>query len=272
MAEINPFSLQPEAAIAYFKAKGYDFPQTFAWQDMWQQAHATAFTVAKSTGYSILGDIHAACLEALENGQTFRDFAKNLAPKLQEKGWWGKKQMVDPETGEEVEAQLGGPRRLKTIYHVNLRTAQATGEWQRIQRFKAYAPFLRYVTMADGRVRQKHAQWHNTVLPADSPFWDTYYPPNDWLCRCYVQQLSQADLAEWGLKESPMPEITYTPWQNKRTGETLESPTGVHPAFAYNPGKTGTLAQAQKAQAELVGSLPAPLAKAARADAKKQQP
>ena len=107
--------LPPEDAIAYFAAKGYELPPTFDWRDMWQEAHTAAFTVAKSAGFDILGDVHSACLAALENGTPYNEFAKQLAPILQEKGWWGKKEMTDPVTGEAKEVQLGSPRRLNII-------------------------------------------------------------------------------------------------------------------------------------------------------------
>ncbi|EEB7342869.1 phage head morphogenesis protein, partial [Salmonella enterica] len=46
------FGLPPERAIAYLKNKGYNI--TWDWEDMWQDAHAKAFTVAKLTRMDIL--------------------------------------------------------------------------------------------------------------------------------------------------------------------------------------------------------------------------
>jgi uncharacterized protein with gpF-like domain len=59
----------------------------------------------------------------MEKGQSFESFKKNIKPILQQKGWRGKKEMTDPLTGKTVNAQLGGGRRLKTIYRVNMRSA-----------------------------------------------------------------------------------------------------------------------------------------------------
>ena len=48
------FKLEPADAIAYFRQKGYAF--SWRWQDVWQEAHAKAFTVAKAMKIDILHD------------------------------------------------------------------------------------------------------------------------------------------------------------------------------------------------------------------------
>ncbi|MCQ2359966.1 MAG: minor capsid protein [Paludibacteraceae bacterium] len=48
---------------------------------------------------------------------------------------------------------------------------------------------LQYRTANDGRVREEHAVLHGTTLPVDDPFWDKYYPPLGWNCRCTVVQV-----------------------------------------------------------------------------------
>ena len=84
---------------------------------------------------------------------------------------------------------------------------------------------LQYRTAGDGHVREEHALLHGTTLPPSDPFWDMYYPPNGWNCRCTVEQvlkdkypLSDADLA-------------------MKRGDNCTD--GVKQRmFRYNPGKT----------------------------------
>jgi len=66
-------------------------------------------------------------------------------------------------------------------------TGQMAARWAEFQQDRDVAPNLRYRTVGDGRVRDSHRALDNIVRPMDDPFWNTYYPPNDWGCRCSVQ-------------------------------------------------------------------------------------
>ncbi len=226
----------PKEAVDYFRKKGYKL--TFDWHEMQREEHAYNFTVAKVTSLDLLQDIRRSVDKAIADGITFNDFQKELKPILADKGWWGRKTVTDPNTGEEREVQLGSPRRLKIIFDTNLRTAYAAGRWEQIQRTKKTRPYLRYVAVLDNRTRDQHRNWHNTVLPADDPFWNEHYPPNGWRCRCTVQQLGPRDLKRLGLDVSNTPP-SGAPRTiiDKKTGETIHVPPGIDPAFSYNVGQ-----------------------------------
>ncbi|MDP7142681.1 MAG: PBECR2 nuclease fold domain-containing protein [Alphaproteobacteria bacterium] len=234
-ADLKP--LAPREAVDFFRKKGYR--AGFSWQDVWHEEHAYGFTVAKAMRNDILQDIRGAVDEAITGGVPFKEFAKKLEPTLADKGWWGRKEMIDPKTGEKKLVQLGSPRRLKTIYQTNLRSAYSAGRWERIQRTKKTRPYLRYVAILDDNTRDQHRAWHDIILPVDHPFWQQFYPPNGWGCRCTVQQLSERDLERRGLKVSaddtlPNAKRTFT---NKRTGEIIRVPQGIDPGFSFNIGR-----------------------------------
>ena len=44
----------------------------------------------------------------------------------------------------------------------------------------------KYSTVGDVRVRDEHARLEGVTLPKDDPFWQKWYPPNGWSCRCSV--------------------------------------------------------------------------------------
>lgn len=228
-------NLPPKEAIAFFQKKG--LVVGFDHRDVWQHEHAVGFTVAKAMRVDILEDIHGAMDAAIKNGLTPQQFKANLKPILEAKGWWGRKDMVDPLTGETRNVQLGSSRRLQTIFDTNMRTSYAAGTWERAQRTKERRPYLRYVSVKDGRTRPQHSAWGGTVLPIDHPFWKTHYPPNGWRCRCTVQQLSDRDLDRYGYKLSPDPAMQTRKWGNPRTGEIIDVPVGIDPGFAYNVGQ-----------------------------------
>lgn len=48
---------------------------------------------------------------------------------------------------------------------------------------------LQYRTAQDDRVREDHALMDGITLPPSDPFWDKYYPPNGWGCRCTAVQV-----------------------------------------------------------------------------------
>ena len=120
-------TLPPKKAVEYLKNKGYAV--TWDWEELWQDAQAQAFTVAKATRLDILQDIRDAVEKALQEGKTLAWFEKELTPVLQAKGWWGRQEHVDGETGEVSQVQLGSPWRLQTIYRTNLQTAYMAGRY-----------------------------------------------------------------------------------------------------------------------------------------------
>ena len=266
---IDVTPLPPADAVRAFLARGNRLDPSFSWLDVWQEEHASMFTVAKSAGFDVLGDIYQAVQKSLAEGKTFRDFAGELTPTLQAKGWWGKQPVRDPQTGETVMGQLGSTRRLQTIFDANMRVSYAAGHWANFERNKKARPFLRYVHVEEQpHPRWQHHLWHNTVLPVDDPWWETHACPNGWGCKCTLQSLSQRDidrLQRQGEKlKFEAPETTFTDWTNKRTGEVTRVPTGIDPGWAYNPGKAGY--RVALAGADKLISAPPELAALANSD------
>lgn len=230
----------PHDAIAALLVRARSPVPTWHYTDLWEREHAAAATVAKSAGFDILTDIFDGLASALKEGKTGRDFARELRPLLEQKGWWGRKEMADPVTGEVGEVQLGSARRLQTIFDANMRVSYAAGHWAQFERTRATRPWLRYVAIMDGRTRPEHAARHNLCLRIDDPYWDTWAPPCGWGCRCTLQSLSDRDVERMRgkLKFTP-PADRFRNWTNARTGEIIRIPEGVDPGWAYNPGKVG---------------------------------
>ena len=255
----------PKEAVDYIRNKGWK--TSWDYRDVWREEHAAAFTVAKATQMDVLSTIRAEVERAITDGTTLREFRQTLTPTLQGLGWWGRQSQVDPLTGRLRDVRLGNPRRLKTIYDVNCRTARAAGQWQRAQRTKKMLPYLLYQAGSAKKHRPQHLSWHGTLLPIDDPWWDTHMPINAYGCKCHVRQAGRAEaarLAADGLPDptAPMetdpetglptgrlqrrtmpvrteaPRIRYRLWENKRTGETMRVPDGIDPGFDTNPGKT----------------------------------
>ncbi|HEU4601570.1 MAG TPA: phage minor head protein [Steroidobacteraceae bacterium] len=224
----------PKAALNFFRKKG--LKASFSWQDMWQEEHDAAFTVAKMMDVDLLADVKQAVDDAIANGETFAEFAKKLKPELVKRGWWGQAEMEDPLTGKTRMVQLGSARRLQTIFRTNMQMAYSAGDWEQITETAEDAPYLMYDAIDDNRTRPQHRAWDGTVLRWDNPWWQTHRPPNGWYCRCSTIQLSKYDLQAMGKSVSEAPPVTTREYVNKRSGEISRVPDGIDPGFAYNPG------------------------------------
>ena len=222
----------PPEASAYLRNKGW-LP-AFSWRDVEPEEHAVAFTVAKATSMEVLRDIREEVQTALDDGLTFRDFQNRLQPRLEARGWWGYGGARDQLDGQEKPALLGTPRRLRTIYDANLRSARAAGQWDRIQRTKQAMPYLTYNLGPSERHRPEHAAKECVTLPVDDPFWLTWFTPNGWGCKCWIRQVSRREAVMLGIDDSPV--IATRPWQNARTGEIQQIPVGIDPGWQGNPG------------------------------------
>jgi SPP1 gp7 family putative phage head morphogenesis protein len=90
--------------------------------------------------------------------------------------------------------------------------------------------YLQYRTASDDKVRDSHRALHDTTLPHTDAFWDSYYPPNGWRCRCTVVRVLKTD---------------YTPSDSPAAiaaGNTATTNIGADgqnklAMFRFNPGK-----------------------------------
>jgi SPP1 gp7 family putative phage head morphogenesis protein len=218
----KPFSVDPIEAIDFLRKK-LNVP-TSHWTDMWQHQHSVAFTVAGAQSEALVKDFHDAIDAAIEGGRTLDEFRKDFDRIVEDHGW-----------------SYNGSRnwRSRVIFETNLRTAYAAGQWEQVQRVKETRPYLRYVAVLDGRTRAEHREWHDTVLPADDPWWQTHFPPNGWNCRCTVQSLNDRDLERYGLAVAPRAPPVEMEERIINTGDgprTVLVPKGIDPGFAYRPG------------------------------------
>ncbi|TWC18621.1 SPP1 gp7 family putative phage head morphogenesis protein [Pseudomonas sp. SJZ085] len=231
--QLNPadlkviFGLEPANAVAYLKAKGYTI--TWHWQDILDQAHDHAFTVAKAMRLDLLSDIRAALETALQQGQTLQQFTAHLKPVLQAQGWWGQQVIVDSQ-GRAETVQLGSPRRLKTIYQTNLQSAYMAGRKTAMEQTTETHPYWMYIAVLDGKTRSSHRAMHGQVFRHDDPIWQTIFPPNGFNCRCRVVALSEAAVKRRGLTVISSQGKTFTETvetgTDKRTGEIRTATVG----------------------------------------------
>ncbi len=213
----------PREALAYFKKK--KLRPAWSYQDVWQEEHDAAFTVAKLMDVSILETVRASIESAIENGTTLEDWKTEVEPDLERSGW------------RSHVSDAAKPSRLATIYETNMRVARAQGQHERIQRTKKVLPFLVYELGPSKEHRPEHVAWNGLTLPVDDPFWTLHTTPNGFYCKCRVRQISRTEAdKDGGPDESPPEEMIPYELADGRTGE---APKGVDPSFAYPIGGGG---------------------------------
>ena len=95
---------------------------------------------------------------------------------------------------------------------------QAALEWQEILNDADVFPNLRYQAVGDENTRDSHRALSGIIKPITDAFWDKFYPPIDYRCRCTVRQ-EKADVKITKDLPKDLPKI----------------PKGL----GHNPGKTG---------------------------------
>ena len=80
---------------------------------------------------------------------------------------------------------------LRAEYNFVQASAQMAAKWEGfMQDGDRYN--LQYRTAGDDKVRPEHAVLNRVTLPITDPFWEEYYPPNGWNCRCTVVQVRKS--------------------------------------------------------------------------------
>lgn len=255
----------PSEVTSYFEGKTNR--PAFSWADVWGEEHAYAFTVAKATEAELLGTFRRTIGTAIAKGQGFENWRKEILGELSKIGWAQPRMVSDP-TGQQPDRMVNfaSARRLKTIFWGNMSSARSAGQWERAQRSKKYLPYILYVRTTSSDPRPEHLAWVGIILPVDDPFWNTHWPPNGWLCKCQVRQISGRE-AEQLLGRAPKeggviysktppdlgPDIEH---RNRRTGEITKVPPGIDPGWHSNAGKARSSTLIQNLESRLAEAAP----------------
>lgn len=191
--------LSPKEAVAYLQKHGVKVPR--AWEEIYELAKSHAATVAERFRTDVIEATQNLIRESLDRGVSWQDFLEESEHRFVDLGIWSEK----PGDATRQEPTFA-PWRLKLIYETNVASAYAAAHYQAQMSVKKQFPYWRYKTMDDGLVRASHKALHNRVFRADDPIWDEIYPPNGFNCRCWVEELTEEEVASLGVEvEKPEP-------------------------------------------------------------------
>lgn len=113
---------------------------------------------------------------------------------------------------------------LKAEYDFTVSSSEMAARWEEQQDDGDGRYLLQYRTVGDNKVRKAHRELEGITLPASDPFWDSYYPPNGWRCRCTVAKVRAA---KYPATDS---QVAMTAGEKATEGKHAEM-------FRFNPGK-----------------------------------
>lgn len=216
----------PAEALAWWQDKTPVTPEEF--MELSAEAQARAFTVSGLYRLDQISMVHKALEGSIAKGRPMAEFKREMATKLSGK----------------LSAY-----RLETIYRTNAQSAYQAGRYAQLMRTTETMPYWRYVAVGDKRTRPTHKALHGLVRHHDDDFWNSFYPPNGFRCRCTVQALSDRQMQQRGLEAG-----AGTPgmiiWKDPDTG--MEVPVVPHPdaGFSGNVGKQSWQADFGKYRAD----------------------
>ena len=199
---------------------------TRAWTDAMQGVHDRAFVVAGVTDLAMLEEFQAAIVDGARTYDSAA-FAREFDRLVEKYGW----------------SYNGGREwRIQTIFETNIRTSYMAGRLKQMRdpdvvKARPYWQYLHADTRVPMNPRPLHLAWDGRILMWDDPWWDVYFPPNDWGCSCGVRTLALSDLRRMGREgPDPSPDITRKPFTHKASGETVMLPEGAGYGWDYMPG------------------------------------
>ncbi len=235
--------LAPAEALQFWKSKVPLTKKEF--EALAQEARIYAFKVAGVARLEQLKAMQKAMYKAIQNGERARDFAARIRDIVQEQGWTGK-----------------GAWRVNNIFRTNLQTSYAVGRYKHAKAIAEYFPYWKYGAVNDDRTRTDHRALHDLVFKHDHPFWDMYYPPNGYQCRCNVTPLTATMVKKYGLEVTEEWDGVVEPI-DPETGQPLPLVRPVpDKGFEFNPGKAAWKPDWSKYPPDFAQSIQVAIAKA----------
>ena len=212
--------LPMKEAAQFWKNKVHLSPGQFA--KLSDEAKVMAFGVSGIAKGDQLTTVYNAIQKAIEQGTSFSKFKNECREIFERRGWTGKRDW-----------------RVQNIFRTNIQTAYNSGQYKRQKEMEETFPYLQYSAINDRRTRPTHKAMDGMVFPVDHQFWNTWYPPNGYRCRCTTLSLSDAQVNRMGLSvetEDPTDNPIAVP--SAKTGAKINTQQLLpDPGFEYHPGK-----------------------------------
>lgn len=153
--------------IAYFRGR-----KDVNIKELQKTYNTVALEVVSRASEKIRTELSRTVQKLIEGGAHVREAKQVLGQKFEEYG-------MKPASKSQLE----------TIFRTQTQIAYAAGKYNAERHDQHIYDAIwgyKYVTAGDDRVRPSHAILDGVTLPKGDKFWQTFYPPNGWNCRCQV--------------------------------------------------------------------------------------
>lgn len=135
---------------------------------------------------------------------------------------------------------------LEAEYEFAVQSAQSADQWNSLEE-NDERYWLQYRTAKDDRVRVSHQALHGTTLPKTDPFWNEFYPPNGWRCRCVAVEVLARNNEKSNSKKAIEKGKLATSQINKNGKNKLAM-------FRFNPGKNKKVFPPKNSYTKVIGA------------------
>lgn len=171
-------------AVQFARSRKVLLPAEYYSLDLASRQYAS--TVSYLAGLDQIESVLSSAYKVLESGGTFADFQK----------------LVDESGIELSEAHLDN------VFRTNIQNAYARGKWSHQQQNKDKRPYLEYMAINDSRVRPSHLALDGVIRHIDDPFWQKYYVPNGYRCRCTTTAITEKQAIRKGITpDDDLPDV-----------------------------------------------------------------
>ena len=175
-----------------------------------------AFTIIKTLSNKINTSLRGTIYSLIQNGTHELEGGKQLREELNRLGVTGQADYS-----------------LRTIFRTQAQIALGAGEWDQTVGDPDINQILwgfRYHTAGDEDVRISHQALQGVTLPKTDPFWQRFWPPNGWNCRCHAIPLFEPQRLVYppegvepdpgfGFNAGAMLTLSFTEAEHPRDGE-----------------------------------------------------
>jgi phage head morphogenesis protein, SPP1 gp7 family len=137
-----------------------------------EYARQKYFWIKKITDVNVTEKIFKQMSNTLENGQTFKEWKKDVDNILSQSG---------------LTLNEGY---LKTVFRTNMNHAYNAGIYMKMDKYKERYPYYQYCGTLDGREQEHTRELNGKIFKIGTPEADKYFPPNGFNCRCYTVSLT----------------------------------------------------------------------------------